>query len=311
MRPGAFGERDMSRAIPAHHPFRSPEARRRYLALYDALAEKWPSASDSRMVETSYGRTFVRITGPAAAEPLVLLHGGGGNSLQWLPNIRALSGNFRTYAPDNIFDTGRSIYSRAVRDADGFVAWLDDLLDTLAPGGPIHLAGLSYGGWISARYALRRQERLGRLILLAPAGTVLPLSAAFMLRAVTCLIPHRYFTRRFFYWLLEDLVRKGASVGTFLEEHIEESYVAQRCFKPKRMVTPTALTDAELQSIRLPTLCLVGEHEKIYSAKEAVRRLNAVAPRIVTDVIPGAGHDLTVVQADMVNARMLAFLGQS
>jgi pimeloyl-ACP methyl ester carboxylesterase len=55
-------------------------------------------------------------------------------------------------------------------------------------------------------------------------------------------------------------------------------------------------------------LFLFGENEKIYSAEEAVARLENVAPHVHTKIIPGAGHDLTVVQAEMVNRIILDFL---
>ena len=58
----------------------------------------------------------------------------------------------------------------------------------------------------------------------------------------------------------------------------------------------------------MPVLFLVGENEKIYSAQEAVERLNNIAPQIKTEFIPGAGHDLSVVQADVVNQKILEFL---
>ena len=48
-------------------------------------------------------------------------------------------------------------------------------------------------------------------------------------------------------------------------------------------------------------------YEKIYSAREAVKRLNTVAPKIETMIIPGAGHDLTLVQAELVNQAILEF----
>ena len=66
------------------------------LKLYDNRAEKWPVVSETRVVDTSYGKTLLRISGPSGAPPLVLLHGIGGNSMQWIPNIAALSENYRT-----------------------------------------------------------------------------------------------------------------------------------------------------------------------------------------------------------------------
>ena len=70
----------------------------------------------------------------------------------------------------------------------------------------------------------------------------------------------------------------------------------------------SVLSDQELQSLNIPTLYLVGENEKIYSPQAAVKRLKRVAPQIRVELIPNAGHDLTVVQADLINKKVLEFL---
>ncbi len=295
-------------SLTAYHPFRSAEAKEKYLKLYDLRAKKWPVVSESRMVDTSYGQTFVRLSGPAGARPLVFLHGVSGNSLQWMPNIKALSGSFRTYALDNIYDNGRSIYTRPMGGPDDFVNWLEELFRALDLSDNISLVGLSYGGWLTAQYALRFPSRLDKIVLIAPAGTVLPISFKWIVRALLCAVPHRHFTRSFMYWLLEDLARQGPSGRAFLEEFIDEAYLAFRSFKPKRLVNPTVLKDEEWRRIKVPALYLVGENEKIYSARKAIQRLNEVAPQIKTELIPQAGHDLTIVQAEMVNNKVLGFL---
>jgi pimeloyl-ACP methyl ester carboxylesterase len=193
--------------MTAYHPFRSTTAKEQYLKLYDMRAKKWPVDSQTRLEDTSYGQTFVRMSGPVGAPPLVLLHGAGGNSLQWLPNIEALS-------------------------------------------------------------------------------------------------------KSFMYWLLEDLAQKDEASRIMLEEEVDAAFLRLRCFKPSRLVNPTVLEDEELKSIKVPTLYLVGEHEKIYSAQKAIQRLHKVAPHIKAEVIPNAGHDLTIVQAEMVNTKVLEFLKQ-
>ena len=88
----------------------------------------------------------------------------------------------------------------------------------------------------------------------------------------------------------------------------EDAFVGLRCFKLKMPVAPTVLSDEELRSIHMPALFLVGENEVIYPARKAVQRLNAVAPGIKTQIIPHAGHDLTIVQAEMVNELVREFL---
>ncbi len=290
-----------------HHPFRSAEAKERYLKFYDLKAAKWPVPSEERVVRTSFGETFVRISGPADAPPLVLLHGINGNSLQWMPNIEALSAGFRVYAVDNIYDCGRSVYTGAITSSAEYMKWLDELFDGLRLGRHVNLAGLSYGGWLAAQYALDHPDRLEKVVLLAPVCTVLPLSYEWIGRAVLCAVPHPYFTKSFLSWLLEDLGKTGTGRAA-IQEHADESYLALRSFKSKRMVNPTVLLDGEWQGLKVPALFIVGENEKIYSAQDAVKRLNAVAPQIRTEIIPRAGHDLTIVQAELVNKRVVEFL---
>ena len=290
-----------------HHPFRSAEAKDRYLAVYDSVAREWPVPAETTSVRTSYGTTFVRISGPDSAPPLVLLHGAGGSALQWRWNIAAWSEDYRTYAVDVISDNGRSVSSRDPREAEEFVAWLNETFDALGLGVEIHLVGLSYGGWIAAQYAVHKPERLQSVALLAPAGTVQPLSFGWIRRAAMCALPARRFTRGFLHWLLEDLAQNQEN-RELLEREIDVAYLAIQSYKLRRMVNPSILSDSELAGLAVPTLFIIGENEKIYPAQAAVERLTRVAPQIHTEVIPGAGHDLTIVQANLVNHTVLEFL---
>lgn len=294
--------------MTAYHPFRSEAAKREYLALYDMRVKKWPVDSQTRFVDTAYGQTFLRMSGPVGAPPLVLLHGAGGDSLQWIHNIEALSKRYRVYAVDNIYDYSRSIYTKIIKNSNDYVKWLDELFSVLGLGNHIKLIGLSYGGWLTSQYVLRFPGRLDKIVLVAPAGTVLPIRLEWVIRAVLCFLPHRYFTKSFLFWLLEDLVKKDEDSRIMLEEEVDAVVVRMRCYKTIRLIRPTVLGDVELKRINVPTLYLVGEHEKIYSASKAIRRLHKVAPQIKTEVIPDAGHDLTFVQAEMVNKKVLEFL---
>jgi pimeloyl-ACP methyl ester carboxylesterase len=290
------------------HPFRSAILRDRFLKAYDRMAEDWPVPSETRMVETSYGKTFVRICGPIDAKPLVLLHGAGANSLMWISNVRLLSAHFRVYAIDDIYGMGRSIYTKTIKGSNDYVNWLNESFNALKLGNGINMMGLSYGGWLISRYALRFPERIDKIMLLAPAATVLHIRPGFYIRMLLMQLPFRFFTSSFFYWLFEDWARKAKNAA---EANVDTIFLASRCFKSKRLPIPTVLNDNELKSIRMPALFLVGENEKIYSAHSAVRRLNSIAPQIKTEILPDAGHDLVFVQTEMVNRKALEFFKES
>lgn len=220
-----------------------------------------------------------------------------------------MSERYTTYAVDDFFGCGLSRCMRPVKNADDLVRWLDELFDALGLGGNIHAAGLSYGGWLISQYALRFPAKLDKLVLLAPAATVLPIRAEMIARAILGALPHRCFARSFLRWVFEDLARQDED-GQLLEDVVEAILMKRECFGFNRMIWPTVLSGGQLRSITNPVLFLVGEREKLYSPARAVARLNRVAPRITARIIPGAGHDLTIVKADEVNAAILEFLEQ-
>ncbi len=290
------------------HPFRSEQAKAQYLAFENQMAKSWPMRSEEKLVETSYGKTFIRVSGPAGAPPLVLLPGGGCNSLSWHANIQALSQKYRTYALDNIYDYGRSVYTREIKDGRDFSDWLDELFDALWLCGKIRIIGYSYGGWVTSQYALHHPERLARVVLIAPVYTVLPLSDKYVLDMIATLIPVRRFKSKLIYSTWFDLAQRGESGRQLVEDRIDYYTTALKCFKFKQPARITVLTDSELKKIRVPVLFLVGDHETIYDAHDAVDRLHRVNPTIRTEIIPGTGHDLMFTHTEIVNRKILDFL---
>jgi pimeloyl-ACP methyl ester carboxylesterase len=289
------------------HPFKSAEARDEYLALYERRAARWPIPSETRMVDTTFGQTFVRISGREEAPPLVLLPGMTSNGLMWQGVIEPLSAERRTYAVDNVYDVGRSIWSRHLRKPADFTAWLDELCTNLGHA-EVDLMGVSFGGWIAAHMALARPERVRRTVWVEPAGIVQRLSSVWMVRALACGI-HPKLHQSFTNWMFADAVKtpEGQRVA---DELTADTAVAMRCFVPRKMVMPTRMSDDELRAIRVPSLVLMGEHETIYSAPKALARLRAVAPQIEAELVPDAGHDLPIVQAEAMVTKALAFVGR-
>jgi pimeloyl-ACP methyl ester carboxylesterase len=226
----------------------------------------------------------------------------------WVPNIAALAARFRAYALDTPEETGLSSSRKRITRPAQLHAWLDEVIDALVPAGPVNLAGMSYGGWLAAQYALRNPGRVRRLVLLSPALTVHALSPAMLARAMLSILPGAWGRRKFYDWLLADAVNSGPAGKAYVDQAVADWVVAERCLKYLHLVPATVLDDAALRSWQTPTLYVVGENERIYPAHAAIARLNRLAPQIKTTLIPRAGHDLWYVQADAVNRAIVEFL---
>jgi pimeloyl-ACP methyl ester carboxylesterase len=291
--------------LPAYYPYRSEAARAECFAYFDALAARqWPVPAEERTVATSYGPTFVRVGGPAGAPPLVLLPGAAATSLVWSPNIRELSRECRTFAVDQVGEFGKTLCRRPIRSFDDLVGWLNELFDGLELT-DVNLAGVSYGGALTAQYALRCPERLNKAVLVAPALTVLRAPMEFWVRIVWASIAGKKGLPAFVRWIFADMARQDPAS---IQATLEQLFLGMRSLQPRRAPIPPVLGDAEWDSLRVPTLFLAGEHEKVYSAGKAAQRLRRVAAAVTPEIIPGAGHDLTFVQADLVSRRILEFL---
>jgi pimeloyl-ACP methyl ester carboxylesterase len=292
------------------HPFRSAEARDCYLAHYDAMQAMWPVASEMRLVSTGYGETFVRISGPAAAPPLVLLPGNRSHSLYWFSLVEVLSERFRTYAVDAIYDVGRSLPTRPIASVSDLMGWLDGLLDALGLSEGVNLMGFSFGGWLTAEYALHAQDRLAKVVWLSPGGVAVPATWGFIARAMLLMVPSRMTFGAFLRWLMPDALRLGGDARDHYDRGLDDMVVSARCFSALKFVpgAPRVLTDAELRSIGIPVLYMVGARDRMCSATAAADRLRSVMPGTEVEVYPDAGHDLLFVHPEAISRRAVQFL---
>ena len=287
-------------------PYRSEQARDTCYAYYDELAKRvWPAGTEERTVPTAFGPTFVRVNGPSGAPPIVLLPGAVATSLMWAPNVPALSAEHRTFAVDQMGDIGRSVCQKPVRTFDDLLAWLNELLDHLDLHAGVNLVGVSYGGALSAEYALHFPARLNKVVLLAPGGSVLRLNPKFLARLILAAVASQKQLPALLRWMFADMQRKDPQ---WVEETQEQLFLNMKSLERRQLPVPAVWSDSQWAGLKVPALFLVGEHEVIYSARRATQRLARVAPMVKAEIIPLAGHDLTFAQASMVNAKILDFL---
>jgi len=61
--------------------------------------------------------------------------------------------------------------------------------------------------------------------------------------------------------------------------------------------------------MQVPMLLLIGDEESLYDPVQALQRAKGLVPNLEAELIPRANHSMTMEQHDVVDRRILAFLG--
>ncbi|SBT39169.1 alpha/beta fold hydrolase [Micromonospora auratinigra] len=280
--------------------FTSDRARTRFHTAYDqARARLWPAPPETVVAPTRFGEVVAYRFGSAEGTPVVLLPGAGGNALSWTPYLARLSAHHPVLAVDPIGEPGAARQTAPVPDEGAVVECLAEALDALDVR-RAHLVGMSYGGWLALRHELRFPGRAASLTLLDPAGFG-AVSGRFLLWVVAgglaALTPGP----------LRRRLAGPLGNATLRQEELLGLLRASLSFR-RRLPAATPLADAELASITVPTLVLLGARSRLYDAADVAERLRGLVPTADVEVVPDAGHDLPVHSPGPVTDRIEEFL---
>lgn len=254
-------------------------------------------------------RTYFEIGGRADGPTLVMIRGLSRSSRYWLEVRPLLEAHLRVIVLDNR-GVGRS-------DAPGPGFSVSDMGDDVAAVmdaagiGRAHVFGISLGGMVAMRFALRHAPRVDRLVLGATTagGGALPVPVEV---ALTLLSTARLG--------VAETIRRTAPLTLSpraLRERpdIIERWVALAESEPRHrgalvgQLVAAAMHDAraELGRITAPTLVLTGDADTLIDPAES-RALAAAIPRARLEILPGAGHDFPTEAPAETAGALLRFL---
>lgn len=254
----------------------------------------------ARRVATRAGKLYVALKG--RGDPVLLLHGIGSSADAFRYQHKELTNAYRLIAWDAP-GYARSDDPLTPLTMDDYADAAKEVLDTLGVG-RAHITGVSWGGVVATRLALRHPHRVKSLVLIGSTpGRRESLAAASDLRCRAERIAEEgivaYARARVKRVLSPD-------APTTLLKEVEEIMVASvRLPGYQYAAEALAATDhrGDLSRIEAPTLVLVGEHDIITGLRES-RALAGGIPGARLAVIPGAGHLANQEGSELVNAEL-------
>lgn len=283
------------------------EADRIFRGAYEALLQTWPVPPEPLSVTSPLGRTHLLAAGPRDAPAVFLMPGLGTSGAAWTAQIAALIDTHRVYAVDPPANNGLTEVATPQR-FDDFARWYVEVLDALGLRQADYI-GMSYAGCVAAHVALAVPERIRRLVLVAPAATLLPLKFGGVLKGLSILAwPTRARYASVMRWMAVPPVEHREAYDALLDKVIDVTYAGRKRTGLSMIPTPRVLGDDELRRISMPTLVILGDKEKQYDPASALARAKALIADVRTVLIPDASHDLMFCQPKRVNTALKEFL---
>ncbi|MFF4767321.1 alpha/beta fold hydrolase [Streptomyces sp. NPDC001255] len=264
-------------------------------------------------VEADGVRTRYVETGSPDAPHVLLLHGTGGHWETFAPTLGPLSEHFHCVAIDMV---GNGFSQKPDHDYE-IPVYVRQVLAVMDHFGMdrTHLVGMSLGAWVCAATAVRHPERVGRMILMSPAGLIATASNMARIRAERTQAVndpsweslHKVFahliaeeSRR-----LPDLIalRQAIYRRDDTRETIDHLLILQDAEARDRNLLP----EADWKSIKAPTMVVASgkDHGEYQNTARTVARL---IPEAEVFEMPEVRHWPHFEDPDAFNPAALAFL---
>jgi 2-hydroxy-6-oxonona-2,4-dienedioate hydrolase len=261
------------------------------------------------------GSWSTRVLESGAGTALILMHGTGGHLEAFTKNLRALGAKYRVIAYDYP-GHGWTTTTGTDLEIDDYIDHLSGLMDALGIQ-RAHLSGESLGGWVAVKFAARHPDRVGRLVLNTPGGTMATPEVMERIRSLSQAAaddPSDEKIRARLEWLMADprsvtdelvAIRRGV----YGRPGFAESMRHILCLQDPEIRRRNLVTDDELGAITAPTLVIWTSDDPSGPAKAGLDMAGRI-PAGEFRLIEGAGHWPQWEQRERFDQIVLEFLGR-
>jgi pimeloyl-ACP methyl ester carboxylesterase len=280
-----------------------------------AIERRYPPAG--RFIDVTGGRLHVLETGPPDGVPVVLLHGASGNLQDMRLNLGERLGHRHRVI---LIDRPGHGWSDRIGDEASSPARQAELIAQALEKLQVERAiivGYSWSGALAAAYALDHPDRVAALVLLAPVLYPWPGSVAWHYRLAAMSVIGPLFARTIVLPVAFPLIGTFTR-GVFTPQAMPESYVRDAAIpmvlRPAEFIANAqdvanlkqnvARQSPRYVEITAPIVIITGDRDLIVSPRIHSRALAATLPHAKLIVLPGIGHAVQHVAADVVVAEI-------
>jgi len=271
---------------------------------------------DYSIRHVSVGSWSTRVLESGAGTPFILMHGTGGHLEAFTKNLRALVGaGYRVIAYDYP-GHGWTTTANSDLEINDYIDHLIGLMDTLGIE-RVHLSGESLGGWVAIKFAARHPDRVARLVLNTPGGTMATPEVMERIRSLSQAAaddPSEERIRVRLEWLMADprsvtdelvAIRRGV----YGRPGFADSMRHILCLQDPEIRRRNLVTGDELAAITAPTLVIWTSDDPSGPAKAGLDMAERI-PAGEFQLIKGAGHWPQWEQREQFDRIVLEFLGK-
>ena len=281
--------------------WRSDAARAHFDAVYVMALARLPAVDRMWDVDTAFGAVRVYRFEGGSGRPVVLLPGRNASTPMWADNLPGLLAHRSVYCVDLLGEPGMSVQRRPITGPDDQARWLDDVLTGIGEG-PVHLLGVSFGGWSAMNYALRRPQKVASLVLIDPVLTFASIPVRTMLAFLPMGLPGvpDGVRRRILGWISGGAEVDGSDPVLMLIDAGTADFALQQ-------PAPTRFSPEELRALRVPVLAIIAGRSVIHDAGRAAATARSVLSVGQVEVWPRASHAVTGEFPDEIASRTNKF----
>lgn len=253
------------------------------------------------------GHPVPYLTG-GTGEPLVMLHGFGGDKNHWVRIAKYLTPHFTVIAPDlsGFGDSNRDLSLRyGISDQ---VERVHDFAEALHLKS-FHLAGNSMGGQIAGAFAARYPQAVRTLWLLAPGGVLSAKMSELGELVKKGENPLLIENTEGYDRLLDLVFVERPTIPRSIKRYLTKHAIQNRSFNAKifkEILQDRIPLETVLKGLPVPTLILWGDQDRLLDMSGA-EILRSAMPNAEVIVMKNAGHAPMIERPEETAAAFLRF----